>query len=92
MNNNQLSEQKKGKKGFSGLQVAGIALLVMALTVMMTLVVARAYLFPKPFEPVVLTSKEQQQLEELIEAAKPERRSTDWMTQQLHTRARGLPV
>ena len=63
MNNNQMVEQKEGKKGFSGLQVLGIVSMVMVVTVIATLLVARAYLFPKPFEPVVLTQVEQQQLE-----------------------------
>jgi len=63
VNNNQMVEQKEGKKGFSGLQVLGIVSMVMVVTVISTLLVARAYLFPKPFEPVVLTQVEQQQLE-----------------------------
>ena len=56
-------EQKERKKGFSGLQVLGIVSLVMVVTVVATLLAARAYLFPRPFEPVVLTQVEQQQLE-----------------------------
>jgi len=56
-------EQKESKKGFSGLQVLGIVLVVMVVTVAATLLAARAYLFPSPFEPVVLTPAEQQQLE-----------------------------
>jgi hypothetical protein len=56
-------EQKESKKGFSGLQVLGIVSLVVVVTVVATLMAARAYLFPKPFEPVVLTSIEQQQLD-----------------------------
>lgn len=63
MNNNLMHEQKKGKKGFSGLQVTGIALVVIVLTVVATLFIARTYLFPKPFEPVVLTPPEQEHLE-----------------------------
>ena len=55
-------EQKEGKKGFSGLQVLGIVLLVMIVTVAGTLFAAKMYLFPKPFEPVVLSEQEQQQL------------------------------
>lgn len=62
-----MGEQKEGKKGFSGLQVLGIVSLVMVLTVVGTLLAARAYLFPKPFEPVVLTQVEQQQLEEKLD-------------------------
>lgn len=56
-------EQKEAKKGFSGLQVAGIVLVVMIGTVIATLFAAHAYLFPKPFKPVVLTGVEQQRLE-----------------------------
>lgn len=63
VNNNQMVEQKESKKGFSGLQVLGIVSLVMVVTVVITLLAARAYLFPRPFEPVVLTSVEQQQLD-----------------------------
>lgn len=63
MDNTQMVEQKKDKKGFSGLQVVGIAIMVMVVTVVITLVAAWAYLFPKPFEPVVLSPTEQKQLE-----------------------------
>lgn len=62
-----MAEQKEGKKGFSGLQVLGIVLVVMVVTVIATLLAARAYLFPKPFDPVVLTPIEQQQLEVKLE-------------------------
>jgi len=67
VNNNQVVEQKEGKKGFSGLQVLGIVSLVMVVTVVATLLAARAYLFPKPFEPVVLTRVEQQQLDSKLD-------------------------
>ncbi|UCE93050.1 MAG: hypothetical protein JSV73_09560, partial [Flavobacteriaceae bacterium] len=67
MDNNQMTEQKKVKKVFSGLQVLGIVLIVMVLTVIGTLLAARAYFFPKPFEPVVLTQQEQQQLEQKLD-------------------------
>ncbi len=56
-------EQKESKKGFSGLQVLGIVTLVIIVTVIATLLAARAYLFPRPFEPVVLTRAEQQVLD-----------------------------
>lgn len=56
-------EQKESKKGFSGLQVFGIVSLVVVVTVVATLLAARAYLFPRPFAPVVLTPVEQQQLD-----------------------------
>jgi hypothetical protein len=67
LNNNQMIEQKEGKKGFSGLQVLGIVSVVMVVTVVATLLAARAYLFPKPFAPVVLTQVEQQQLESKLD-------------------------
>lgn len=63
-----MTEQKKVKKGFSGLQVLGIVLIVMVVTVIATLLAARAYLFPKPFEPVVLTQVEQKQLEQKLDS------------------------
>lgn len=56
-------DQKERKKGFSGLQVLGIVSLVAVVTVVATLLAARAYFSPKPFEPVVLTKVEQQQLD-----------------------------
>ncbi len=58
-----MNEQKEAKKGFSGLQVVGIVFGAVIVTVIVTLLAARAYLFPKPFDPVVLTPVEQQQLE-----------------------------
>jgi len=58
-----MKEQKERKKGFSGLQVFGIVSGVVIITVIATLLVARAYFFPRPFEPVVLTPVEQRQLE-----------------------------
>ena len=63
MDNTRNTEQKETKKGFSGLQVFGIVAGVICITVIVTLLVARAYFFPKPFEPVVLTAVEQQQLD-----------------------------
>jgi len=67
VDNTQNIKQKEGKKGFSGLQVFGIVLAAIALTVVLTLVAAWAYLFPRPFKPVVLTPVEQQQLEEKLD-------------------------
>ena len=61
--NTQNSEQKEGKKGFSGLQVFAIVAGAIVLTAGITLFVAWTYLFPKPFEPVVLSGVEKQQLE-----------------------------
>ncbi len=60
-------EQPKGKKGFSGMQVFGICLLVMAVTVGITSIIVWRYAFPKQFEPVALNQREQVTLEEKIE-------------------------
>ena len=59
--------QQNDKKGFSGLQVFGIVIGVMVFTVLGTLFAAHAWLFPKPFTPVVLTQREEQQLERKLE-------------------------
>ena len=63
MEHTQNIGKKESKKGFSGLQVFGIVAGTILVTVIVTLFAARAYLFPKPFEPVVLTAVEQQQLD-----------------------------
>ncbi|WP_028580451.1 hypothetical protein [Desulfogranum japonicum] len=52
-------ETEHPKKGFSGLQVLGIILLVFTLTLAGSVLFARTYLFPQPFKPVVLSEKEQ---------------------------------
>jgi len=67
MENTQNIGEKERKKGFSGLQVFGIVTATIVVTAIVTLLVARAYLFPKPFEPVVLTAVEQQQLNEKLD-------------------------
>ena len=59
--------QQNEKKGFSGLQVVGIMVGVMLITVLVTVFAARTWLFPKPFTPVVLTPQEEQQLEKKLE-------------------------
>ena len=51
------------KKGFSGLQVLGIVLLVMVITIAGTLFAARVWFFPRPFSPVVLNQQEEKRLE-----------------------------
>jgi len=63
MEHTQNIGKKESKKGFSGLQVFGIVAGTILVTVIVTLFAARAYFFPKPFEPVVLTVVEQQQLD-----------------------------
>jgi len=57
-----VSEQPKGRR-FSGLQVFGIVLVTLTVTVVATVVVFRVYLFPNEFEPVTLNAKEQQVLD-----------------------------
>ncbi|RUM34977.1 MAG: arginine N-succinyltransferase [Desulfobulbus sp.] len=54
------------KRGFSGLQVLGIVVGVMLLTVVVTIFSIKAWLFPHPFKPVVLDQKEQQKLEQKL--------------------------
>ncbi|MFK5926181.1 MAG: hypothetical protein QM483_06085 [Desulfuromusa sp.] len=55
------------KKGFSGLQVFGIVLLVMVLTIAGTIFVAKAWFFPRPFTPVVLNQQEEKHLENKLQ-------------------------
>ena len=50
-------------RGFSGLQVAGIALLCVLVSALLTVWVVRAYLYPSEFEPVVLNASEQSALD-----------------------------
>jgi len=59
--------QQSENKGFSGLQVLGIVVGVVVVTVLVTLFAAHAWLFPKPFTPVVLNPQEEQQLEKKLE-------------------------
>lgn len=68
----QTPGQKEGGRRFSGLQVLGIVLGTILVTVAITLYAAWVYVFPRPFEPVELTPVEQQQLEaklDTLEAA-----------------------
>ncbi|GAB4340820.1 MAG: hypothetical protein Kow0089_14780 [Desulfobulbaceae bacterium] len=67
MDSTRESEQNKAKSGFSGRQVVGIVLFAVLLTVFATLLAARAYLFPAPFDPVVLSPGEQQALDAKLE-------------------------
>jgi len=59
--------QQISKKGFSGLQVFGIAVLVMIVAVAGTIFAARAWFFPRPFKPVVLSQQEEKRLERKLE-------------------------
>jgi hypothetical protein len=63
MDNTPVASDSKEKRGFSGLQVTGIVLAVIAVTVLVTFFVLRSWLFPPPFEPVTLSGLEQQQLD-----------------------------
>jgi hypothetical protein len=56
-------EQNKPAKGLSGLQVTGIVAGAMVLTMVATLFIVKTWLFPSPFDPVVLSPSETQQLE-----------------------------
>ncbi|MDW7772967.1 MAG: arginine N-succinyltransferase [Desulfobulbaceae bacterium] len=67
MEHNQKPEQEKDKKTFSGQQVLGIIAGTIIVTLIITLVAAWFYFFPKPFEPVELSVAEQQQLELKLE-------------------------
>jgi hypothetical protein len=46
-------------RGFSGLQVAGIALLCVLASALLTVWAVRVYLYPSEFEPVALSASEQ---------------------------------
>jgi hypothetical protein len=48
-----------GRSGFSGLQVAGIALACVLASALLTTWAVRVYLYPSDFEPVALSAKEQ---------------------------------
>ncbi len=50
-------------RGFSGLQVAGIALLCVLATALLTAWAVRVYLYPSDFEPVELSAREQSALD-----------------------------
>ncbi len=74
-----MEQQPVEKKGFSGMQVLGIVVGVMLLTIIVTIFAIRTWLFPQPFTPVVLNQKEEQQLEQKLErlesfAALPEQK------------------
>jgi len=60
-------EQQVDKRGFSGPQVFGIAVLVMVVAVVGTIFAARAWFFPRPFKPVVLSQQEEKRLERKLE-------------------------
>lgn len=55
------------KKGFSGIQVLGFVVGAMLLTIVVTVLALKTWLFPQPFTPVVLDQQEEQRLEHKIE-------------------------
>ncbi len=57
----------KRNKKFSGLQVAGIAFLIMVLSVVGTVAIIKYWFFPSPFKPVVLSEKEKIILKKKLE-------------------------
>ena len=58
MNQGECAEADRSR-GFSGLQVAGIALLCVLVTALLTAWAVRAYIFPSDFEPVELSTRDQ---------------------------------
>lgn len=65
LNNSAYAGHEKERK-FGCLQVFGIMLVTVLITVGITLWVAKTYIFPSQFEPVVLTSQENQLLSEKL--------------------------
>ncbi len=64
------------------MQVLGIVVGVMLLTIVVTIFAVRTWLFPQPFTPVVLDQQEEQQLERKLDrlesfAALPEKKTQD---------------
>ncbi len=67
---NQLERTSPGR--FTGIQVLGLIIASMCLAAVATVIVMKIFLFPGPFEPVVLSEREEQQLAaklEIFEAA-----------------------
>ncbi len=62
MNNSEFDKAMDRKEHLGCLKVFGIILVTMIVTVLVTLWVAKAYLFPSDFKPVALTDKEEVQL------------------------------
>jgi len=60
-------ETPQGKPGLSAAKVVGIVIAAMLLTMAGTLLLIKIWLFPGPFEPVVLSKAEEQQLERKLE-------------------------
>jgi hypothetical protein len=60
-------ETPQEKPGLSAAKVAGIVVAAMLFTMAGTLFIIKIWLFPSPFEPVVLSKAEEQQLERKLE-------------------------
>lgn len=56
-------EQQPQRTALSGLQIVGIVVAAMLITMVATLLIAKAWFFPSPFKPVVLSPTEEKQLE-----------------------------
>ena len=62
MNDGERADADRSR-GFSGLQVAGIALLCVLASALLTVWVVRIFLYPSEFEPVALSASEQSALD-----------------------------
>ena len=56
-------EQQQPSSGLSGLQITGIVIAAMLVTMVATLFIIKMWLFPSPFKPVVLSPAEEKRLE-----------------------------
>jgi hypothetical protein len=59
-------ESHRKRSGLTTLQVVGLVVAAMLLTMVATLLIVKSWLFPKPFEPVVLAPMEAQRLEQKL--------------------------
>lgn len=59
-------ETHRKRSGLTTLQVVGLVVAAMLLTMVATLLIVKSWLFPKPFEPVVLAPAEAQRLEQKL--------------------------
>jgi hypothetical protein len=62
VNDGERAEADRSRR-VSGLQVAGIALLCVLVTALLTAWAVRVYLYPSDFEPVELSAREQSALD-----------------------------
>lgn len=56
-------EQQQPSSGLSGLEITGIVMAAMLVTMVATLLIIKMWLFPSPFKPVVLSPPEEKRLE-----------------------------